>query len=232
MIEAQALARCIAWLELAVIGLNLCPFAKAVHKKQQILWQLSHAQSFDEIDLALEALMLKLSLANPVDIDTAVLILPQALLDFFDFNIYLAQANARLRQLNLQGVLQIASFHPQYCFEGKRPDDLSNASNQSPYPMLHLLREASLTQAIANYPETDLIVARNQARLENLKAEGWAALKARIESRASGTANESRGSGTADESRGSGTADESRASGTADESRASATKPTNEARSP
>jgi uncharacterized protein len=181
-IDATVLARCIAWLELAVIGLNLCPFAKSVHKKQQILWQLSHAQSFDEIDLALEALMLKLSMANPVEIDTAVLILPRALSDFFDYTIYLAQANARLRQLNLQGVLQIASFHPQYCFEGKRPDDFSNATNQSPYPMLHLLREASLTQAIANYPETDSIVARNQARLQSLGVKAWAELKARIES--------------------------------------------------
>lgn len=165
-------AKSIAWLERAVIGLNLCPFAKAVHRKSQILWQISDAQRFAEIDEALEALLQRLVETDPAHIDTAILVMPDALKDFFDFNIYLAQANARLQQMQLEGILQIASFHPRYCFEGNAADDITNATNQAPYPMLHLLREASLSTAIGNYPETQKIPERNQHTLRQLGAAG------------------------------------------------------------
>jgi uncharacterized protein len=176
----QVLARSIAWLENAVIGLNLCPFAKAVHRKKQIRWQISEAVSFAEIDLALEDLLRTVADADASIIDTAILVLPNALAEFFDFNIYLAQANTRLRQMGLEGHLQIASFHPRYCFDGQHASDITNATNQGPYPMLHILREASLTAAVESYPDTETIVLRNQQTMLNLGDAGWQMLQSRF----------------------------------------------------
>jgi len=168
-----------AWLEDAVIGLNLCPFAKAVHGKGQIRWVLSAATTARELldDLASE--LQTLAAADPEAIDTTLLVHPQVLGEFADFNDFLDVADAALEDLGLDGVLQIASFHPQFQFAGTVHDDMGNCSNRSPHPTLHLLREASVERAVAAFPEAESIYERNIETLERLGAAGWRALTKR-----------------------------------------------------
>lgn len=164
------------WLERAVIGLNLCPFAKGVHVKGQIHYAISRAQTSRALleDLVLE---LKALLAHDASVrDTTLLIAPDCLADFLDFNDFLAQADQALVDLELDGVLQIASLHPQFQFAGTAVDDITNYTNRSPYPTLHLLREDSIDRAVAAFPEAETIFEKNMETLERLGAEGWAAL--------------------------------------------------------
>ncbi len=169
-----------SWLQEAVIGLNLCPFANAVHKKNQIAYRVSQAQDTDRLLQDLLATF-ELLIQSPADqIDTALLIHPWVLQDFFDYNEFLAVAENALEEAGLSGHLQIASFHPDYRFAGVDPDDITHCTNRSPYPMLHLLREDSLDKAIAAMPDTDEIIERNLATLRALGAEGWEALMARV----------------------------------------------------
>lgn len=161
------------WLEKAVIGLNLCPFAKAVHVKQQIRYVVSEAS--DELTLQTDLLreMHLLRDADPNEIETTLLIHPNALTNFLDFNDFLYSADDLLEEQNLAGVLQIASFHPQYQFAGTQPDDIENYTNRSPYPTLHILRQASVTRAVDAFPDTDQIFLNNQANLKKLGLVGW-----------------------------------------------------------
>jgi len=178
----QAIARTRAWVRRAVIGLNLCPFAKAVEAKDRIRYVASDAT---EPEALLEALcdeMKRLAEADPEEIETTLLIHPQALLDFLDYNDFLDLAEAALDQMGYSGLLQIASFHPQYQFAGTEPDDIGNASNRSPYPSLHLLREESVERAVAAFPEAEAIYEENMRTLEALGSEGWALLQAQIDS--------------------------------------------------
>lgn len=161
------------WLQRAVIGLNLCPFAKAVHVKDQIRYVLSSATTTDALLEELASELLWLNDTDPALVDTTLLIHPQVLNDFLDYNDFLEQADAALDALGLEGELQVASFHPDYQFAGTRPDDAENCTNRSPYPMLHLLREASVERAVAAFPDPDAIVERNIATLEKLGAEGY-----------------------------------------------------------
>jgi uncharacterized protein len=161
------------WLEKAVIGLNLCPFAKAVHTKNQIRWVLSAAQTPEDLLRELTHEMQVLASADPANIDTTLLIHPQVLNDFLDYNDFLDLADGALEQLALDGVLQIASFHPQFQFEGTQPEDISNYSNRSPFPTLHLLREDSVEKAVAAFPEAESIFERNIETLEALGQDGW-----------------------------------------------------------
>ena len=170
---AQALDDTRVWLEKAVIGLNLCPFAKAVHTKGQIRWVLSAAQ---EPGALLQDLVRELQLlaqADPEAVATTVLVHPQVMQDFLDFNDFLDVADAALEDLQLDGVLQIASFHPQFQFEGTEPDDMGNCSNRAPWPTLHLLREDGIEQAVAAFPEPEAIFEKNIATLQALGPEGW-----------------------------------------------------------
>ncbi|MDO5087629.1 MAG: DUF1415 domain-containing protein [Comamonadaceae bacterium] len=164
------------WLERAVIGLNLCPFAKSVHVKGQIHYAV--CPSADPADLlrALHAELLALAAADPEARDTTLLIAPAALPDFLDFNDFLDDAEALLATLDLEGVLQIASFHPRFQFAGTEADDITNATNRAPYPTLHLLREDSLDRAVEAFPEAETIYEANIAALQRLGPEGWAAL--------------------------------------------------------
>jgi hypothetical protein len=162
-----------AWLEKAVIGLNLCPFAKAVHGKGQIRWILSDATTPEALLAELMAELQTLAAADPERIDTTLLIHPQVLGDFLDYNDFLDVADAALEELGLEGTLQIASFHPHYQFAGTEPDDAGNLSNRSPHPTLHLLREASVDRAVAAYPEAEAIYERNIETLQALGADGW-----------------------------------------------------------
>jgi len=164
------------WLERAVIGLNLCPFAKAVHVKQQIHYALSSAQSRNELRAELATQLRELMTLNPQVRDTSLLIVPGMLQDFGDFNDFLAEADAVLVSLGLEGVLQIASFHPEYQFAGTRADDITNFTNRSPYPTLHLIREASMDRAVEAFPDAEAIFETNMQTLENLGLAGWAAL--------------------------------------------------------
>ena len=164
------------WLERAVIGLNLCPFAKAVHVKQQIHYALSHAQGVNELRDELVTQLRELVNLNADVRETTLLIVPTVLRDFLDFNDFLAQAEEALKALDLEGVIQIASFHPNYQFAGTRADDITNFTNRSPYPTLHLIREASIDRAVDAFPDPEAIFETNMQTLENLGPAGWAAL--------------------------------------------------------
>jgi hypothetical protein len=164
------------WLERAVIGLNLCPFAKSVHVKRQIRYAVTAATSARELLAELRHELELLEQAKPEEIETTLLIHPQAMTDFIDFHFFLQQANAAVRDLGLDGSLQIASFHPAYEFAGSAPDDIANCSNRSPYPTLHLLREASIDRAVAAFPDAAAIYGRNIETLRRLGHEGWRGL--------------------------------------------------------
>jgi hypothetical protein len=171
--DEEVVAATRAWLERAVIGLNLCPFAKTVHVKNQIRYAVSAARSTEEL---LADLLVELSILHAADaseIDTTLLVHPGVLGDFLDYNDFLETAEAAVADQGREGKIQIASFHPRYQFAGTRPEDVENCSNRSPYPMLHLLREASIAQAVAVFPDASLIFERNIATLRRLGHDGW-----------------------------------------------------------
>jgi len=161
------------WLERAVIGLNLCPFAKSVHVKGQIHWVVSPARDVQAVRSDLVRELQELQASDPAQRDTTLLVLPLCLVDFLDFNDYLAQADSVLTELGLQGELQIASFHPQFQFAGTEADDISNYTNRAPYPTLHLLRETSIDRAVEAFPEAETIYQKNMQVLEQLGHAGW-----------------------------------------------------------
>ena len=161
------------WLERAVIGLNLCPFAKAVYIKQQVRFVLSDATTPEALLEQLAEELLLLRDADPEQVDTTLIVHPQVLQDFLDYNDFLDNADAAVEALDLAGVLQVASFHPQYQFAGTAPEDIGNYSNRSPFPTLHLLREASIDRAVEAFPDADAIVQRNLRTLEELGHAGW-----------------------------------------------------------
>jgi hypothetical protein len=167
------------WLEQIVIGLNLCPFAKAVYVKDQVRFVLSDATTPEALveELAEELILLRDTPAE--QIDTTLIVHPDVLTDFLDYNDFLDNADAAIEALDLQGILQVASFHPQYQFAGVAPDDVSNYTNRAPYPTLHLLREDSVERAVAAFPDPDVIVERNIETLDKLGIEGWTRLLGR-----------------------------------------------------
>ena len=173
---AQAEADMRRWLERAVIGLNLCPFAKAVHVRAQIHYAVYEpAEAADLMD-ALLAEAKDLAALDAAVRDTTLLIAPNTLADFLDFNDFTARAERRLARAGFDGVFQLASFHPQFQFAGTEADDLGNATNRAPYPTLHLLREDSVSRAVEAFPEAEAIFERNIDTLEALGSDGWAAL--------------------------------------------------------
>ena len=174
--EDIVIADTVRWLEKAVIGLNLCPFAKGVHTKGQIHYAVSQAQDAEGVVLDLHRELEALAESNPDKRDTTLLILPQAFEDFLDFNDFLAVADAMVDELELGGILQVASFHPRFQFEGTEVDDVTNCTNRAPYPTLHLLREDSIDRAVAVFPEAETIFERNIEVLEGLGMAGWNAL--------------------------------------------------------
>jgi hypothetical protein len=176
-IAATAILDTQRWLERAVIGLNLCPFAKAVHVKGLIRYTVSEATTPAEflVDLKNELNLL----ANPdvasvsVAYDTTLLIAPYCLQDFLDFNDFLSKADKLIAKMKLDGTLQLANFHPSYQFAGTEPDDITNYTNRAPYPTLHLLRESSIDQAVAAFPEAEAIFEVNMETMERLGLKGW-----------------------------------------------------------
>lgn len=161
------------WLEKAVIGLNLCPFAKAVHVKNQIRYVVSAATTPEAL---LEELMNELRTlqdTDPAKIDTTLLIHPYVLSDFLDFNDFLDTVDIAVAEPEFNNEFQVASLHPHYQFAGTAPDDIENYTNRSPYPTLHLLREASVDRAVEAFPDADQIVDNNVETMKKLGLDGW-----------------------------------------------------------
>ena len=170
------IADTVRWLERAVIGLNLCPFAKAVHTKGQIHYVVSEATDASDLLEELRHELQALAEISAEKRDTTLLIAPRCLQDFLDFNDFLGLTEDLVDTLDLDGVLQVASFHPQFQFADAAQDDITNATNRAPYPILHLLREDSIDRAVQAFPEAETIYERNMQVLEDLGAEGWASL--------------------------------------------------------
>jgi hypothetical protein len=164
------------WIERAVIGLDLCPFARAVYAADRIRYVASQAPTPEALLEELLRELKTLAAADPEAVDTTLLIHPHVLLDFHDFNDFLDVADAAVADLGLEGVLQVASFHPAYQFAGTTPADITNFTNRSPHPTLHLLREASVDKAVAAFPDAEAIYGRNIAMLRRLGRKGWDAL--------------------------------------------------------
>lgn len=177
--DSTVIALTQAWVEKAVIGLNLCPFAKSVYIKQQIRYVVSTAQEVGALVTELESELLALQAADPAQIDTSLLILPTMLSNFLDYNDFLSVADNLLVDLELDGEIQIASFHPDYQFAGTAADDIENYTNRSPYPILHLLRESSIERAVDAFPDAEMIFEKNMKTLRKLGHIGWQELNLR-----------------------------------------------------
>jgi uncharacterized protein len=176
MSDEEVLEKTRNWLEKAVIGLNLCPFAKSVYVKQQVRLVVSHARHADDLLEELDA-ELDLLVATPAEqIDTTLLIHPTLFADFLDFNDFLEVAEGVVDEHGLEGMVQLASFHPQFQFDGTAPDDIGNYTNRAPFAMLHLLREESVERAVQAFPQADAIFEENIRTLEKLGLQGWKAL--------------------------------------------------------
>ena len=170
------IADTVRWLERAVIGLNLCPFAKAPHVKGQIHYVVSQAKGLEGLrDELIEQLQAMATMPAEAR-ETVLLIVPQMLHDFLEFNDFLDEADGVLQELDMEGEFQVASFHPQFQFADTEPDDITNYTNRSPYPTLHLLREESIDRAVEAFPEAETIYESNMAALEKLGLNGWKAL--------------------------------------------------------
>ena len=179
-----------AWVTRAVVGLNLCPFAKAPLVKGQVRFVASDARDLPALLLHLADELRFLAQADPAQTETTLLIHPHVLADFHDFNQALDAVDSLVDALGLEGEIQVASFHPQYQFAGTQADDMANATNRSPYPTLHLLREDSIDRAVEAFPEPEAIVDANLRMLDSLGAEGWAALEAQCRIDATAAARE------------------------------------------
>jgi len=174
--DAVVVADTRRWLQRAVIGLNLCPFAKSVDVKDQVHYAVTRSVGFKDLQEDLKQELNALRALDSAVRDTTLFIAPDALQDFLEFNDFLAQANRLLAKLGLEGVFQIASLHPHYQFADAPPDAVTNCTNRSPYPTLHLLREDSIDRAVKAFPHAEAIFETNMRTMERLGPEGWAAL--------------------------------------------------------
>ncbi len=165
------------WVQRAVIGLNLCPFAKSVVVKGQVRYVVSRASGAKPLLADLKRELLALAGADPAALDTTLLMAPDGFAEFLDFNDLLARTDKLLLDLDLDGVLQIASLHPRYQFADTDPDDITNFTNRAPYPTLHLLREDSVDRAVAAFPNAEAIFETNMQTMQDLGTVGWAALE-------------------------------------------------------
>lgn len=161
------------WLERAVIGLNLCPFAKSVYVKEQVRYVVSNATTPERLLETLMDELQYLSDTSAQQVDTTLLIHPFVLGDFEDYNEFLDVADVAVEDMGLEGELQVASFHPHYQFADTDPNDISNYTNRAPYPILHLLREDSIARAVEAFPQAEEIFEKNVATMEELGHEGW-----------------------------------------------------------
>ena len=171
--DAAIIAATRHWVERAVIGLNLCPIAKAAQRRGQVRYVVSRAKTEEELLADLRAELHHLTATPADETDNTLVIHPDVLQDFFAFQSFLPRTQAAVRKAGLAGVFQIASFHPDYEFADAEPDDLGNLTNRAPYPTLHLLREDSITAAVSAFPAAESIYERNLTTLNALGREGW-----------------------------------------------------------
>jgi hypothetical protein len=164
------------WVERAVIGLALCPFAEHVYLTDRVRFHVSEQRSAAGLLQDLRSELRHLHQADARQCETTLLIHPWVLTDFAEFNDFLQIVDTAVAELGLEGEIQVASFHPRYQFAGTRPDDIENHTNRSPYPTLHLLREESVERALAAVPDPASIYENNIRRLRELGPAGWAAL--------------------------------------------------------
>lgn len=156
------------WLDQVVIGLNLCPFAAEPRRQGQIRFQVSTAMKPEEWLAELQAELRLLARMSPAELETTLLIIPFGLDTFEEYNDFLELAELLLQQFGWEGEFQIASFHPHYQFEGTNPGDAENLTNRSPYPLLHILREASIAEALEHYSRPESIPQRNIEQVRSL----------------------------------------------------------------
>jgi len=173
MTNDEIIAATRRWLERSVIGLNLCPFAESVYRDGRVRFFVSEQRSASGLLEELRLELASLSSADSLRTETTLLIHPWVLSDFIEYNEFLGVCEAMIAEQGLEGELQVASFHPRYQFAGTQPEDIENYTNRSPYPMLHILREASIERAIAAMPDTDQIYLKNIRTLRELGHEGW-----------------------------------------------------------
>ena len=173
---AAALTATVGWVDAAVIGLNLCPFARSVQVGKRVRYVVSTARTSEELLSALRTELLLLQQTAIDVVETTLLVHPWVLGAFRDYNDFLGEADDLLVALALDGELQIASFHPGYQFAGTSADDISNYTNRSPFPTLHLLRESSVSFATESMPDTNAIYEANLITLTALGLAGWQAL--------------------------------------------------------
>jgi hypothetical protein len=176
MTDQEVLDQTRHWLEKAVIGLNLCPFAKAVYVKNQVRLVVSHARHADDLLEELDRELELLKVTPVEEVDTTLLIHPTLFEDFLDFNDFLEYAEGVVEEHGLEGVVQLASFHPKFQFDGTEPDDIGNYTNRAPFAILHLIREESVDRAVEAFPQAEDIFEVNIKTLETLGTEGWKAL--------------------------------------------------------
>jgi hypothetical protein len=156
------------WLNDVVIGLNLCPFAAKPMRNRQIKTFVSHAETEEALLQDILEQLLELESTSSETIDTTLVVVPNMLSDFYDYNLFIDWIEALLRQQNWQGIFQLATFHPNYCFGGTDPEDAENLTNRSPYPIFHLLREDSMEKVLKHYPDPESIPDKNIERVESL----------------------------------------------------------------
>ena len=161
------------WVDRAVIGLNLCPFAKAVQLRGQVHYSVTAAATRELLLAELAQELVQLDRADPRQLETTLLVHPNVLGDFLEYNEFLDDAERVVSELGLEGVLQVASFHPHYQFAGTDADDVTNCTNRSPYPTLHLLREESIDRAVDAFPDAEAIYGANIETLRRLGPAGW-----------------------------------------------------------
>ena len=174
--EARVIADTRRWVQRAVIGLNLCPFAKAVEVKEQVRYVVSGASRAKPLLADLQRELLALVAADPAAVDTTLLMAPDGFAEFLEFNALLERADQLLVDLALDGVVQIASLHPHYQFADTEANDITNFTNRAPYPTLHLLREDSVDRAVAAFPHAEAIFETNMQTMQRLGPQGWADL--------------------------------------------------------
>nr|WP_324258099.1 DUF1415 domain-containing protein [Cellvibrio fontiphilus] len=158
------------WLNEVVIGLNLCPFARKPASENRVRFVISEATDDETLLQDLEQELIGLDATPASEVETSLLIVPDHLQDFWDYNQFLSWANQLLKRNGWTGVYQLASFHPHYCFAGAEPEDAENLTNRAPYPILHIIREASLELALQYFPDVDAVPENNKTTVESLTA--------------------------------------------------------------
>ena len=156
------------WLNNVVIGLNLCPFAAKPMRNRQVKTFISNAETEETLLQDILEQLLELESTTSEKIDTTLVVVPNMLSDFYDYNLFIDWIEALLRQQNWQGIFQLATFHPNYCFGGTEPEDAENLTNRSPYPIFHLLREDSMEKVLKHFPDPESIPDKNIERVESL----------------------------------------------------------------